>query len=151
MKKKLLIIITIFISIIMIGCSNGYESNNTKLNNLSYNKPKGKDEPEVVEKVDAKQKLYIIHKYEYEGYNIRLYYRQGESYDEEYFKNTELKYKDDTVDGIKCKSALDDDYYNYYYIPYKDDMYVIEFTGQNKTDEAKEEFKKLVDSIKFKK
>ena len=151
MKKKILIIFTIFISILLLGCTNQYESNDTKLNNLSYNKPKDIENPEIIQKVDAKGHLYIIHKYEYDTYNIRLYYRQSENYDEEYFKTTELKYKDDTVAGVKCKSSLDDNYYNYYYIPYKGDMYIIEFTGSNKTKEAKEEFTKLVESVRFKK
>jgi len=144
MKKKLLLMFVLFITVLMFsGCSNG--ERRIKINNLSFNEPINFIE---MKKADGDNSAsngnkWISYRYGFEGYTLRIIWREKQTY-ADYTKDSKLNYKDKTISGKKAH-YVDTDEYSYTVIEDKDDLYIFEYTGSKKNNKA---YKNLINSIK---
>ena len=152
MKKKLLLsFVMLGLLFLMSGCKSSFESNDTKIKNVSYNAPTGFVEMKKSEgnNSDSNGKKWISYRYTYKNYSIRVLWRQGDKF-KEYTENSKLKYDDVKLGSQTAHYSDSNDQFTYTIFDYKDDLYIFEFYGK-KTDTGRKQYKDIIDSIRFKK
>lgn len=145
MKKKLLLVIVLFASVLLIsGCTNNGERR-IKINKISFNEPVNFIEMKMSEgeKSNTSDFDWISYRYGFDGYTIRVICRKGQTFDN-YKKTSSFKFKDKKVNDIKTH-YYEDDEYSYTVFEYKKDLYIIEYVGNKGNNKY---YKDLVNSIK---
>lgn len=144
--KKILLFLGVFSILFMVtGCRTDFDNNDTKLINMSFNKPNGY--------VDSRYPIgnegnieYEMRVYVFNDYTINIYWRGKDTF-KKYSKNSELKFTNKTINDKKYKYSETDNSI-YYITDHMDDLYIFEFLG-NKSEENQKVFMDLIESSKY--
>ena len=144
--KKILLFLGVFSILFMVtGCKTDFDNNDTKLINMSFNKPNGY--------VDSRYPIgnegnieYEMRVYVFNDYTINIYWRGKDTF-KKYSRNSELKFTNKTINDKKYKYSETDNSI-YYITDYMDDLYIFEFLG-NKSEENQKVFMDLIESSKY--
>ena len=145
-KKGLFLLFIFFLLVLVTGCKTEFDNNNTKLVNLSFNKPVGyRDSRYPIGDIDEKRE-YEMRVYEFGNYSISITWRENDTF-KKFHKGSDVKYENKTLNDKKYKYNEGDNYINYI-SEHMGDLYIFEFKGE-KTEENVNEFKDLLNSAKY--
>ena len=146
MKKGLLVLFIFFLLFTVTGCKTEFDNNNTKLINVSFNKPIGyKDSRYPIGNLEN-GKEYEMRVYEFNDFSIEISWREADTF-KKYTKDNGIDYKKKTINDKNYKyGETESDIY--YISTYMDDLYVFKFSG-NKSEENVAKFDDLLKSVKY--
>lgn len=147
-KKGLFLILILFLSIFLTGCRTDFDNNNTKLINVSFNKPIGyKDSRYPIGNLEDGRE-YEIRVYEFSDYSIEILWRDKDTF-KKYTKDSDVKYSKKTINDKDYKYAESDNSI-VYITEHMDGLYVFKFNG-NKSEENLDNFNDVMKSVKYRK
>ena len=144
-KKGLFLLFIFFLLFVVTGCKTDFDNNNTKLVNMSFNKPIGySDSRYPIGNIDKYE--YEMRVYEFGNFSICITWREKDTF-KKFTKDSDIKYENKTINDKKYKFSENDNNINYI-TEHMGDLYIFEFKGE-KTEENVNEFKDLLNSAKY--
>ena len=146
MKRRGLFLLFVLLILFVTGCRTDFDNNNTKLINMSFNKPIGyKDSRYPIGNLEDGRE-YEMRIYDFNDYSIKITGRDKDTF-KKYTKDSDIKYTKKTINDKKYKYGENDNTI-YYITEHMDGLYVFEFSG-NKSEENVAVFTDLIKSAKY--
>ena len=99
MKKGLFLVFIFLLLFVVTGCRTEFDNNNTKLTDMSFNKPFGyKDSRYPIGNLEDGRE-YEMRVYEFNDYSIEITWRDKDTF-KKYTKDSEVKYKSKTFERV---------------------------------------------------
>ena len=146
MKKGLFLVFIFLLLFVVTGCRTEFDNNNTKLTDMSFNKPIGyKDSRYPIGNLEDGRE-YEMRVYEFNDYSIEITWRAKDTF-KKYTKDSDIKYKKKTINEKEYKYTEDDNSITYISEHMKG-LYIFKFSG-NKSEENVKTFTELLDTVKY--
>ena len=147
MKKRSLIFLFLLL-FILTGCRTEFDNNNTKLSDMSFNKPIGYRDSRYPIGVLEDGREYEMRVYEFQNFSISITWRDKDTF-KKYSKDSDLKYKNKKINNKEYK-YVETDNKIYYISEHMKGLYIFEFSGDKSSDNV-DKYMNLLNNVKYRK